>query len=424
MKTSCSLFCPPGRPGRILFFAVAGLVLPLLASAAAPLPRAEPAAVGLSAERLQRVGTWVERMQTENKISGAVTLVARRGQVVRFEAQGVSDLASKRPMRGDDIFAIASMTKPIATVAALMLVEEQRLLLSDPLEKFLPEFRAPKVAVAKADAPNGYVLVPAERSITIHDLLTQSSGLATGVGPAGGALREAMAGLAEDAGLAERMKALAKVPLVFQPGSAFLYGPSTDVLGRVIEVVTGKSLDVVLQERLFGPLGMVDTGFVVPREKASRLATLYSSTDGSPLTPPKDRITGRWLHSAGGGLYSTAPDYLRFCQMLLNRGELDGRRYLSRKSIELMTARHVDAIPISFLRGQYFGLGVAVQEESGKSGLLSTPGTFGWSGAYNTYFRIDPKEQLILILMVQRVPGNNLELQYGFHNLVMQAVVD
>lgn len=378
----------------------------------------------MSAERLQRLGSWVERMQAEGKVSGAVTLVARRGQRVRFEAQGVSDLGSKRPMRGDDIFAIASMTKPIATVAALMLVEEQRLLLSDPLEKFLPEFRDPKVVVPKADAPNGYILVPAERSITIHDLLTQSSGLATGAGPAGGVLRETMAGLPEAAGLAERMKALAKVPLVFQPGAAFLYGPSTDVLGRVIEVVTGKSLDVVLQERLFGPLGMVDTGFVVPREKQARLATLYSSTDGSPLTPPAQRVTGRWLHSAGGGLYSTAPDYLRFCQMLLNRGELDGRRYLSRKSIELMTARHGDAIPISFLRGQYFGLGVAVHDGTGKSGLLGSPGAFGWSGAYNTYFRIDPKEELILILMVQRVPGNNLELQYGFHNLVMQALVE
>jgi CubicO group peptidase (beta-lactamase class C family) len=314
------------------------------------------------------------------------------------------------------------MTKPIATVAALMLVEEQRLLLSDPLEKFLPEFRNPKVAVAQSDAPSGYVLVPADRGITIHDLLTQCSGFSTGVGLTAAAHREIMGGLPENTGLAERVKAIAKVPLVFQPGSAFLYGPSTDVLGRVIEVVTGQSLDVVLQEKIFGPLGMKDTGFVVPKEKAARVATLYHSIDGSPLAPATERITGRWLHSAGGGLYSTAPDYLRFCQMLLNHGELDGRRYLSRKSVELMTTRHVDEIPISFLRGQYFGLGVAVQEESGKSGLLSTPGTYGWSGAYNTYFRIDPKEQLILILMVQRTPGNNLELQYGFHNLVLQAL--
>lgn len=409
-------------PRRIPMLAIAWLCVPQLASAATALPRGEPAAVGLSAERLQRIGTWADRLQAEGKVSGAVTLVARRGQVVRFEAQGASDLESRRPMRGDDIFAIASMTKPIATVGVLMLLEEQKLLLSDPLEKYLPEFRAPKVAVARADASDGYVLVPAERSITIHDLLTHSSGLATGVGPAAGLHREATGALPEMAGLAERMKALATVPLVFQPGSAFLYGPSTDVLGRVIEVVSGQSLDVFLQERLFAPLVMNDTGFVVPEEKRSRVAVLYSSVDGAPLSRAQQRVTGRWLHSAGGGLFSTAPDYLRFCQMLLNQGELDGRRYLSRKSIELMTARHVDSIPISFLGGQHFGLGVAVQKDDGKSGLLSSPGSYGWSGAYNTYFRIDPKEQLILILMVQRTPGNILEIQYGFQNLVMQAL--
>jgi CubicO group peptidase (beta-lactamase class C family) len=418
MRTFLASSSFAARSTRLLILAL----LPLFAPAATPSTPVAPESVGISAGRLARIGAWVERMQAENKISGAVTLVARRGQIVRFEAQGVSDLTSKRTLRGDDIFAIASMTKPIATVAALMLVDEQRLLLSDPLEKFLPEFRDSKVAVAKADAPNGYILVPAERSITIHDLLTQSSGFSTGVGLAAGVHREFVGALPENAGLDGRVKALAKVPLVFQPGAAFLYGPSTDVLGRVLEVVTGKSLDVVLQEKIFGPLGMKDTSFVVPKEKAGRVATLYHSVDGAPLAPATERITGRWLHSAGGGLYSTAPDYLRFCLMLLNRGELDGRRFLSRKSVELMTARQVDAIPISFLRGQYFGLGVAVQEESGKSGLLSTPGTFGWSGAYNTYFRIDPKEQLILILMVQRTPGNNLELQYGFHNLVMQAL--
>jgi len=395
-----------------------------LAPAASTVPSIPAAELGMSGERLERLGAWVERMQSEGKISGAVTLVARRGQVVHHEVRGLSDLEGRRPMRGDDIFALASMTKPIASAGILMLVEEQKLLLSDPLEKFLPEFREPKVAVPKADAPNGHVQVPADRSITIHDLLTHSSGLATGVGPAGGRLREAMGTLSEDAGLAERMKALATVPLVFQPGSAFLYGPSTDVLGRVIEVVSGQSLDVFLQERFFTPLGMKDTGFVVPAEKHSRVAVIYTSTSGSPLSRAQQRITGRWLHSAGGGLFSTAPDYLRFCQMLLNGGEFEGRRLLSRKSIELMTARHVDAIPISFLRGQYFGLGVAVQEDDGKSGLLSSAGAYGWSGAYNTYFRIDPKEELILILMVQRTPGNILELQYGFHNLVMQALVE
>jgi CubicO group peptidase (beta-lactamase class C family) len=416
-------------PCRARSVQVAGVILAVQlfvspAVAGPEIARAKPEEVGLSSERLQRLSTWADRLQAEGKISGAVTLVARKGKIARFEAQGVSNLESKRPMRDDDIFAIASMTKPIATVGVLMLLEEQRLLLGDPLEKFLPEFRGMKVAVPKAEDANGYVLVPTERSITIHDLLTQRSGLATGVGPAGGLLRDAMSGLPTDAVLADRMRALAKVPLVFQPGSAWLYGPSTDVLGRVIEVVSGQTLDVFLRERIFAPLGMVDTAFVVPPEKRSRLALIYNATDTTPLAPGQQRPLESRFYSAGGGLFSTAADYLRFCQMLLNGGELDGRRLLGRKSIELMTARHVETIPLPFLPGQSFGLGVAVQKENGSSGLLGSPGTYGWSGAYNSYFRIDPKEELILILMVQRTPGNNLELHYGFQNLVMQAIVD
>jgi CubicO group peptidase (beta-lactamase class C family) len=391
---------------------------------AAPLPQAKPESVGLSSERLDRVGRLVERLQAENKIAGAVTLVARKGKLVRLEAQGLSDLEGKRAMRPDDIFAIASMTKPIATVAALMLVEEQKLLLSDPVDKFLPEFGDLKVAVAREGAPNGYALVAPTRKITIHDLLTHSAGFGAGSGPAAAAWRESMGNFTDKDGLETRMKALAKQPLIFQPGSEFLYGPSTDLLGRVMEVVTGQTLEVFFRERIFAPLGMNDTSFVVPPEKQGRVAVLYTGTDGSPLTRAQQRVTGRWLHSAGGGLYSTAPDYLRFCQMLLNGGQLDGKRLLSRRSIELMTAQHVESIPISFLRGQHFGLGVAVQKPNGESGLLSSPGTYGWSGAYNTYFRIDPKEQLVMVLMVEKSPANNLEIQYGFHNAVMQSVIE
>jgi CubicO group peptidase (beta-lactamase class C family) len=391
---------------------------------AGPLPTAKPEEVGLSSERLQRVGELAARLQAENKIAGAVTLVARRGKVVRLEAQGLSDLEDKRAMRTDDIFAIASMTKPIATVAALMLVEEQKLLLSDPIEKFLPEFRDLKVAVAREGEPNGYALVAPARKVTIHDLLTHSAGFGTGAGPAAAIWRESMGRFTDQDGLETRMKALAKQPLVFQPGSAFLYGPSTDVLGRVMEVITGKNLEVFFRERIFGPLGMNDTSFVVPPEKHGRVAVLYAGTDGSPLTRAQQRVTGRWLYSASGGLYSTAPDYARFCQMLLNGGQFEGKRLLSRKSIELMTAQHVESIPIPFLRGQHFGLGVAVQQPTGVSGLVSSPGTYGWSGAYNTYFRIDPKEQIVMVLMVEKSPANNLEIQYGFHNAVMQSVID
>jgi CubicO group peptidase (beta-lactamase class C family) len=393
-------------------------------AAAPPLPLAAPEDVGMSSERLHRLGAAIERLQDEGKIAGAVSVVARHGKLVRLEAQGYSDLESKTPMRTDEIFAIASMTKPIATIGVLMLVEEQKLLLSDPVEKYLPEFRNPKVAVARADSPGGYVTVPAQRSITIHDLLIHRSGLPTGTGPATAALREAMRSLPENAVLADRIRALATVPLNFQPGSAWEYGSSTDVLGRVIEVISGEPLDVYIHDRILEPLGMVDTGFTVPPEKRSRLATIYEVSAEGKLVRAHQQPPDTRSFSAGGGLFSTASDYVRFCQMLLNGGELEGRRLVSRKSIELMTARHSDPIPLSFLRGQYFGLGVAVQKDDGDSGILGSPGTFGWSGAFNTYFRIDPREQVILILMVQRSPPNNLELQYGFQNGVMQAIAD
>jgi len=393
--------------------------------AAQPLPpAAAPGDVGMSPEGLQRVGAFIDRLQTGGQIAGAVTAIARHGKLVRLEAQGYADLEKGTPMRTDEIFALASMTKPIATIGVLMLMEDQRLLLSDPVEKYLPEFRNPKVAVPQAGAPGGYVTVPAQRSITIHDLLIHRSGVPSEGGPAGAALRKALRSLPPDAVLADRIRALASVPLNFQPGSAWQYGSSTDVLGRVIEVISGQSLDAYLHDRILAPLGMVDTGFTVPPGKRSRLAVIYGTSPEGKLVRAPQPSTDTRLFLATGGLFSTAADYLRFCQMLLNNGELDGRRLVSRKSIELMTARHSDPIPLPFLRGQYFGLGVAVQKDDGDSGILGSPGTYGWSGAYNCYFRIDPKEQLILLLLVQRSPANNLDIQYGFQNVVMQAIAD
>ena len=404
---------------RLLFFSAA-----LLNAQPPPLPLAQPEDVGLSAERLRRVDALAERLQAEHQIAGAVAAVARRGRLVLLGAHGYGDLAAGRRLRPDDIFAMASMTKPIIAVGVLMLLEEDRLLLSDPLEKYLPEYRDSKVAVPRAGAPGAYDLVPLERSVTIHDLLIHRSGLATGAGPAAAALREAMRALPADAALAEHVGALARVPHNFQPGAAWEYGPSYDVLGRVIEVVSGLPLDVFLRRRIFEPLRMVDSGFTVAPEKLPRLAVIYEGSPQGGLRAARRQSTDSRFFSGSGGLFSTAPDYLRFCQMLLNGGQLDGRRLLSRKSVELMTARHSDPIPLSFLRGQYYGLGVAVRKDDGDSGLLGSPGTFGWSGAYNTYFRIDPKEQLILIFLVQRSPANNLDIQYGFQNTVMQAIAD
>ncbi|MEQ1516957.1 MAG: serine hydrolase domain-containing protein [Usitatibacteraceae bacterium] len=414
----------------ILLLATVGITLIASVAVHAQTATVKPEAVGMSAERLKRVDAFIARQQAEGKISGAVTVVARRSKVVSLKAQGFADIETKRAMRTDDIFQIQSMTKPVATVAVLMLLEEGRFLLGDPVAKYLPEFADMKVAVAKADAPDGYVLVPAERGITILDLLTHRAGftgLPPGNTPAEALRRKAVQTLPAnyDFTLEEYVKHLAMSPLDAQPGATFKYGPSTIVLGRLVEVVSGRTLDEFFRERIFQPLGMNDSFFSVPVEKRSRVASVYDRSPEKGLVKlPSDPMTTRYF-SAGGNLFSTPADYLRFCQMLLNGGELDGRRLLSRKSIELMTARHVDILPLRFMPGQYFGLGVAVRDADGKSGLLGSPGTYGWSGGYNTYFRIDPQEKLILLLFTQRTfSPTDLELQYGFQNTVMQAIVD
>jgi len=398
--------------------------------AAAQMPTARPEAVGMSSERLLRVDAWVARMQAEGKLAGAVTAVARRGQIVSLKAHGLADIETQRAMRFDDIFQIQSMSKPIAVVAVLMLLEEGRFLLSDPVAKFLPEFRGMLVAVAKADAPDGFVLVPAQRGITIHDLLTHRAGftgLPSSNTPAEALRRKAMQALPAnfDFSLEQYVQNLAASPLESQPGSVFKYGPSADVLGRLVEVVSGRSIAAFLSERIFQPLAMADTSFMVPADKHARVVSAYARSADKGLVKLQPYSLAPRFQSTSGNLFSTAADYLRFCQMLLNGGELDGRRLLSRKSVELMTARHLEAFPMAFMAGQHVGLGVAVRTASGESGLIGSAGAYGWSGGYNTYFRIDPQEKLILIFMPQQqfVPPD-LELQSGFHNTAMQALND
>jgi len=401
-----------------------------------------PEAVGLSAQRLQRVDDFIARQQADGKLAGAVTVVARRGQLVSMKAHGFADLATRRVMRPDDIFQIQSMSKPVGVVALLMLLEEGRFLLSDPVARFLPEFADMKVAVAQADAPGGFVLVPARRAITIHDLLTHRagfSGVPVSNSPADLLLRQARQQLPAngDYTLALSVQNLAGTPLDSQPGSGFKYGPAGEVIGRLVEVVAGQPLANFLHQRIFQPLGMVDTGFGVPPGQRGRVVTAYArSADQGLVALPPYALAPR-LHSTGGNLFSTPADYLRFCQMLLDGGAVaaqpgsDGRvmaagpRLLSRKSVELMTARHVDVLPLVFMAGQHFGLGVAVRTAGGESGLLGSAGAYGWSGGYNTYFRIDPQEQLILMLFAQQAfRPPDMELQYGFHNTVMQAIID
>ncbi len=419
---------------RILFGMLRGAVLALAVSSlfAATLPKSSPEDLGLSTERLKRVHALLQRYIDQGEIAGAVSLVARRGRVAHFESQGVIDLESRQPMRPDAIFRLASMTKPLTSLAVMMLHEEGRFLLDDPVSKFLPEFKNPKVAVANAPherAEGGYRLVPAEREITIRHLLTHSAGLASGTaGPTVEAAKKLTASHGPQTLLADHIRRLAELPLNFQPGSAWEYGPATDVLGRLVEVVSGQPLDQFFRQRILGPLAMSDTWFYLPDDRLPRLATAYKKQDGKlvKLTAPGvDARNGRFF-SGAGGLAGTAEDYSRFCQMLLNGGQLDGTRLVSRKTIEAMTANHIGGLPLwqDTYRGYGFGLGFRVRERLGESQTLGSVGEYGWGGAYGTYFWVDPKEQMFGILMIQLSPYSHVNLRPEFQNAVTQAITD
>ena len=399
---------------------------------AASLPKTAPEQAGISAEHLKRVTALLDRYIQKGEIAGAVSLVARRGSLVHLQAQGVADLESKKPLTTDAIFRLASMTKPITSVAVMMLLEEGKFLLDDPVSRFLPEFKDPKVAIANAPnerAGGGFRVVPAASEITIRQLLTHSAGLASG---SGGPTLELSKSLAQyrkpENTMQEYVAQLAKLPLNFQPGSAWEYGPATDVLGRLVEVISGESLSEFFSKRIFKPLEMTDTNFYVPEERLSRLVTAYTK-EGSGLKKltaagPATR-NGRFF-SGAGGLTGTAEDYLRFCQMLLNGGQLDGKRLVSRKTIESMTANHIGTLPLwqDNYRGYGFGLGFRVRMDIGQSATLGSVGEYGWGGAYGTYFWVDPKEQMIGVLMIQLMPYAHLNLRPEFQNAVTQAISD
>jgi len=402
--------------------------------AAASLPVSKPEDVGLSAERLKRIHPLMQSHIDAKDFAGAVTLVARRGKVVHLEAHGLMDLESGKAMRTDTLFRMASMTKPVTAAAILMLLEENKLVLADPVSKFIPEFKNPKVAVW--NMPNdpkgaGTKLVPADRDITIQDLLTHTSGLATGTeGPAGDFVRRA--NLGQGGSLAERVKRLAGLPLHFQPGAQWEYTGTYgfDILGRIVEIQSGKNLDQFFTQRIFEPLGMKDTFFTIPQERLADVAALYNRTEQG-LTKPAAAAplpAGVEFFSGAGGLTGSAQDYLQFCQMLLNGGTLNGTRLLSRKTVELMTENAIGNLDLRNyldgeqpLRGYGFGLGVRVRRSTGASGWLGSIGDYGWAGANGTYFWIDPKEQLIgMVLMSTRVT----RLRSEFPNAVYQAVTD
>ncbi len=410
-----------------------GLAIPLLA-AAQSLPTASPERVGLSGERLQMLSEVLKADVAANKIPGAVLLVARQGKVAWFDAVGKLDATAGTPMPKDGVFRIYSMTKPITTVAAMMLVEDGRLKLDDPVATWLPEYASMTVGIEKPGADGKPVLetVPARRPITVQDLMRHTSGLTYGFfGP--GLVKQAYnaAGLgAGDPDNAEFSQRLSKLPLAYQPGTTWDYSHSTDILGRVVEVVSGQSLYSFMKVRLLDPLGMKDTSFYVsdaPRQAriAEPLSTDRSFGVGADINDP--RVTRR-LESGGGGLVSTASDYARFLQMLLNGGSLDGKRYLGPRTLALMTSDHSNAgagiVPGPLYlpgAGYGFGLGFAVRRNEGEAPYPSGAGEYNWGGAGGTYMWVDPKNEMFVVLMLQS-PKYRVHYRSLTRNMVYAAL--
>ena len=389
-----------------------------------PLPRATPEDIGLSTPGLARLGRVMQDEVQRGRVPGAVALIARRGQLAYHESFGKRDPASEAPMALDSLFRIYSMTKPIVSVAAMMLWEQGKFLLSDPAAKFLPELAHVKVAVAQG-AELGQV--DAERPITIQDLLRHTSGLTyefRGNGPVHKMYNAARI-YSRDQSNADQVTSLSKLPLLHQPGTKWEYSRSTDVVGRLVEVLSGMSLGQFLQQELFAPLGMIDTAFHVPVPQQSRLAESFAKDPdthtGVQLLNVKSAPK---FESGGGGLVSTAADYARFLQMMLNLGRLDGVRFLSRKTIELMTADHLGPItgaPDLLLPGYGFGLGFAIRLQPGISHVPGSVGQYFWGGLAGTTFWVDPAEQLFAILMIQ-APGQRDLMNNMFRSLVYATV--
>jgi CubicO group peptidase (beta-lactamase class C family) len=396
------------------------------------MDRTSPEEVGFSVERLERVTVGVQGYIDRRELAGTVTAVMRRGKLAYFHTAGMANLETSQPMQADTLFRIYSMTKPITSAAVLMLFEEGRLRLTDPVSHFIPAFdRKMQVAVQPDISP---ACIEAKRPITIHDLLTHTAGLSYGFAEES-YLDELYRkhiwepfGRNPDMPAAKVMEALAKLPLAFQPGTKFLYSLATDVLGYLVSVVSDMTLGEFFQSRIFKPLGMVDTFFCVPEEKRARLAEVYDPCRSGlkRVDPPNFTwfVNPCAFQSGGGGLVSTARDYLRFATMLLNHGELNGMRLLSRKTVELMTSNHLPSGVHPFDDvASGFGLGVSVVLSNAATQNLGSIGRCGWSGAAHTNFWIDPCEALIGLFLTQRMETTST-VHDDFRNLVYQALID
>ena len=398
-----------------------------------------PEDVGLSTPRLARVTQWMRRWVDTGQLPGLLVAVVRDDRLAYFEICGDRDVEAKRPVRPDTIYRIYSMTKPITTVAALMLYEEGCFQLDDPVARFIPSFAGIRV-FAGGDAES-FETVPLARPVTVHDLMTHTSGLTYGFQhehPVDALYRTRRIEFNANLGpLADLVEAAAAQPLLFQPGTRWNYGVSTDVLGRLVEIWSGVPLDTFFEERIFAPLGMCDTGFHVPEGQGGRFASNYTRADGGGLALHDSAGDSRFLEpartlSGGGGLVSTAADYLRFTRMLRGRGALEGVRLLGRKSVELMTMNHLpgDLVDMGQPRfsempfaGIGFGLGVSVVLDPAKARILGSPGEYAWGGMASTTFWVDPAEDLVVLLLTQLTPSSTYPIRRELRVLIYQALL-
>ncbi|GAC1641004.1 MAG: serine hydrolase domain-containing protein [Candidatus Acidiferrum sp.] len=416
-----------------LLFALSVVVSTL----AQEFPAAKPESVGLSSERLDRIGSAVQHSIDDKRIAGAVTLVIRHGQVAYYKAQGMSDREASKPMPRDAIFRICSMSKPITSVAAMILYEEGKFLLDDPISKYLPEFKNPKVLVKPANGKP--YTIPASREVTVRDLMRHTSGITYNwnedLGQGYTDAKVAHGILQYDGTIGDSVKNLAAQPLLFNPGDKWEYSLGIDVLGRLIEVWSGKSFDEFLRTRIFEPLAMNDTYFFVPDAKVPRIATAYTyyADKGLNRFPDSPIVEGSMIYSAdypykgpkklfagGAGLTSTAMDYARFAQMILNGGKLGNARILSRKTVELMSHDQLGKIAPDM----GFGIGFGISGAKGPLDELGSVGDLGWGGFFYTTFSIDKKEDMIVVFMAQLHPAGDLRLDREVEVLAEQSIND
>lgn len=401
---------------------VLSLVLLAGLAQAQPLPLSSPEKEGFSKERLERLHRSFEALTKTNTPPGAITMVVRDGHIVDWRAYGLRDVESKRPMEKDTICRIYSMTKPITSVAVMMLVEEGKLALSDRVDQYIPEFKDLKVY--KGGTVEKPELAAPERPMTVKHLLTHTAGLTYGWGNDNVSELYRKAKIFEVASLQEFIEKLAKLPLMSNPGDKYEYSVGIDVLGYVVQVVSGMPFDQFVQQRILDPLKMTDTHFVLPDEKRPRLAKIYTQREGK--LDVMDGLEAKGVPFGGMGLFSTIGDYARFAQMLANSGELDGARLLGRKTVDLMMMNHLTGLARPTTGGDDsdgFGLGGAVRIDPAKSGRPGTAGLFGWDGAASTRFRVDRKEKMTYLLFMQWMPFDSPTLN-RFETLVYQALVD